>query len=77
MTLQRKWIFRSILGVVIAFFFLISIFIVKEGQYRVVLKFGEAVRIQTGLVFILKSPSLNRFARFLIRWCMIASLLPF
>jgi membrane protease subunit HflC len=47
MTMQRKWILRSILGVVVVFFFLISIFIVKEGQYRVVLKFGEAVRIQT------------------------------
>ncbi|CAN7261870.1 protease modulator HflC [Paenibacillus qinlingensis] len=47
MTLQNKWILRSILGVVLVIFFLISIFIVKEGQYRVVLKFGEAVRIQT------------------------------
>jgi membrane protease subunit HflC len=47
MTVQNKWILRSILGVVVLFFFLISLFIVKEGQYRVVLKFGEAVRIQT------------------------------
>lgn len=47
MTIQNKWILRSILGVVLVIFFLISIFIVKEGQYRVVLKFGEAVRIQT------------------------------
>lgn len=47
MTMQNKWILRSVLGVVIVFFLLLSIFIVKEGQYRIVLKFGEAVRIQT------------------------------
>ncbi|WNR44011.1 protease modulator HflC [Paenibacillus roseipurpureus] len=47
MTIQGKWILRSVLGVVLVFFFLLSIFIVKEGEYRVVLKFGEAVRIQS------------------------------
>ncbi|NHN29240.1 protease modulator HflC [Paenibacillus agricola] len=47
MTKERKWIIASVLIVVIALLSFISLFIVKEGEYKVVLKFGEAVRIQS------------------------------
>ncbi|MDQ0903767.1 MULTISPECIES: protease modulator HflC [unclassified Paenibacillus] len=47
MSKERKWILPLIVTGVIAFFSLISLFIVKEGEYKVVLKFGEAVRIKS------------------------------
>lgn len=47
MTQKSRRIITLILAGFIAFLCSLSIFIVKEGQYRVVLKFGEAVRIQS------------------------------
>jgi membrane protease subunit HflC len=47
MSKESKWILSLIVIGVAAIFSLLSLFIVKEGEYKVVLKFGEAVRIQS------------------------------
>jgi membrane protease subunit HflC len=64
---MNKWIY-SLIGVgFILFFTFTSLFIVREGEYKVVLKFGEAVRvyeqpgIQLKIPFIENVTSLPKF----------------
>jgi membrane protease subunit HflC len=64
---MNKWIY-SLIGVgLIVFFAFTSLFIVREGEYKVVLKFGEAVRvheepgIQLKIPFIEEVKSLPKF----------------
>jgi membrane protease subunit HflC len=47
MNKQNKLIFGVLGAAVLVFLALSSIFIVREGEYKVVLKFGEAVRVQS------------------------------
>ncbi|PZD94291.1 protease modulator HflC [Paenibacillus sambharensis] len=42
---KRKWIIAGVAAVLILIALFGSMFIVKEGEYKVVMKFGEAVRV--------------------------------
>lgn len=44
-TKNMKWIWTGVLALILVVLGLSSLFIVTEGEYKVVLKFGEAVRV--------------------------------